>query len=181
MPSIYVASLADYNCGIVHGTFVELDESTDVDDVIAQVTRMLEASPAVSSGLSCVAEEYAIHDYEGFDGYALHEYTSLSRAVSVAAAIAEHGEAFAVFLNDRGDDSVEDAVSDFQDRLCGVWEDEQDFAWTEFEELFPEAYQHTGACDWVRFDPDAYVRAHEMDGYEFINTTSGTAVLAPAC
>jgi antirestriction protein len=181
MPSIYVASLADYNCGILHGTSITLDESTELDDVTAQVTLMLKASPAVKSGLSCVAEDYAIHDYEGFDGYALHEYTPLSRAVTVAAAIAEHGEAFALFLNDRNDDSVEDALADFNDRICGVWEDEQDFAWAEFEELFPEAYQHTGACDWVRFDPEAYVRAHEMDGYEFIATTSGTTVLAPAC
>jgi antirestriction protein len=181
MPSIYVASLADYNCGILHGTSIDLDESTDLDEVTAQVNLMLSESPAVRSGLSCVAEDYAIHDHEGFDGYTLREYSSLARAVAVAAAIEEHGEAVASFLNDHQDECVEDAVADFTDRLCGVWEDEQDFAWADFEELFPDAYQQAWSCDWVRFDPEAYVRAHEMDGYEFINTACGTAVLAPAC
>lgn len=70
-------------------------------------------------------------------------------------------------------------MTDFTNRLCGIWENEQDFAWADFEELFPEAYQQTGACDWVRFDPEAYVRAHAMDGYEFINTACGTTVLTP--
>ncbi|GAB3448890.1 antirestriction protein ArdA [Actinophytocola sediminis] len=179
MPEIYVASLADYNCGILHGTWVSLDESTDLDDVAAQVARMLAESPAVRRGLSCVAEDYAIHDYEGFDGYKVHEYTSLSRIVAVAAAIAEHGDAFALILNDRGDGSVEESVTDFTDRMCGVWENEGDFAWSEFEELFPDSYQHTASCDWVRFDPEAYVRAHQMDGYEFIDSARGTTVLAP--
>jgi antirestriction protein len=180
MPRIYVASLADYNCGILHGTWITLDESTDLDEVTDRVDTMLADSPAVRRGLSCVAEDYAIHDYEGFDGYTLHEYTALSHVVPIAAAIAEHGEAFALFLNDRGEGCVEESVTDFTDRLCGVWKDEQDFAWTEFEELWPDAYQQTTSCDWVQFDPEAYVRAHEMDGYEFIDTACGTAVLAPA-
>jgi antirestriction protein len=180
MPRIYVASLADYNCGILHGTWITLDESTELDDVTAQVDIMLGDSPAVRRGLSCVAEDHAIHDYEGFDGYDVHEYTNLSHVVAVDAAIAEHGEAFAAFLNNRSDESVEDSMKDFTDRLCGVWYDEQDFAWTDFEELFPDAYQQMASCDWIRFDPEAYVRAHEMDGYEFIDTACGTAVLAPA-
>lgn len=179
MPEIYVASLADYNCGILHGTWVSLDESTHLDDVVSQVDLMLAGSPAVRRGLCYVAEDYAIHDHEGFDGYSLHEHTSLSRVVAVAASIAEHGDAFALFLNDRGDESVEESVADFIDRLCGVWENEVDFAWSEFEELFPDSYQHTASCDWVRFDPEAYVRAHEMDGYEFIDSACGTTVLAP--
>ena len=179
MPEIYVASLADYNCGILHGTWVSLDESTDLDDVTAQVDLMLAESPAVMRGLSCVAEDYAIHDHEGFGDYTLHEYTSLSRVVAIAAAIAEHGDAFASYLNERGDESVEESVTDFTDRLCGVWKDEVDFAWSEFEELFPDSFQHTASCDWVRFDPDAYVRAHQMDGYEFIDSARGTTVLAP--
>ena len=180
MPRIYVASLADYNCGIVHGTWITVDESTDLDNVTAQVNLMLKDSPAVRRGLSCVAEEYAIHDHEGFDGYALDEYIPLSRVVPIAAAIAEHGEAFASFLNDRDDRSVDESVTDFTARLCGVWKDEQDFAWTDFEELYPDAYQQTASCDWVQFDPEAYVRAYEMDGYEFIDTVCGTTVLAPA-
>jgi antirestriction protein len=180
MPRIYVASLADYNCGILHGTWITLDELADLDDVTAQVDVMLRRSPAVRRGLSCTAEGYAVHDYEGFDGYDVDEYTTLSRVVAVAAAIAEHGEAFAAFLNDRGEESVEESMKDFTDRLCGVWKDEQDFAWTDFEELFPDAYQQTASCDWIQFNPEAYIRAHEMDGYEFIDTACGTAVLAPA-
>jgi antirestriction protein len=179
MSSIYVASLADYNCGILHGVWITLDDTIELDDVSLQVDAMLKESPAVSRELCCLAEEYAIHDYEGFEGYEVREFTPLAEVVAMAAAIATHGEAFALFANDRDSANLEDSVATFIDRFCGTWTTEDDFAWTDFEGLYPEAYQQTTSCDWVRFDPTAHVRAYEMDGYEFIDTASGTAVLAP--
>lgn len=179
MPKIYVASLTDYNSGYLHGVWIALDECTDPDDVTNQIDVMLKNSPVVARGLSYLAEEYAIHDYDDFEGYQVHEHTPLSEVVKIAAAVAEHGEHFAQFLNDRGSESVEESVQNFTDRLCGNWNTVDDFAWDDFESCNPEAYEAATSCDWIRFDPDAYIRAHEMDGYEFIDTAVGVTVLLP--
>lgn len=45
MPKIYVASLADYNCGYLQGVWIALDEHTDLEDVTEQVDAMLKDSP----------------------------------------------------------------------------------------------------------------------------------------
>src|SRR5688572_9380760 len=63
---IYVADLAAYNAGHLHGVWI--DATQDVEDIQAQIDAMLKSSPVAD------AEEYAIHDYEGFDGYNLGEY-----------------------------------------------------------------------------------------------------------
>ena len=66
---IYVADLAAYNAGILHGVWI--DATLELDVIQEQVNTMLTASPEEG------AEEYAIHDYEGFDGYNLSEYEGL--------------------------------------------------------------------------------------------------------
>ena len=58
---IYVAGLAAYNAGHLHGVWI--DATLELDDIQGQVDAMLAASPVED------AEEYAIHDFEGFDGY----------------------------------------------------------------------------------------------------------------
>ena len=50
---------------------------------------MLAASPEPG------AEEWAIHDYEGFGEMRLSEWESFERVSAIAAGIAEHGAAFA--------------------------------------------------------------------------------------
>ena len=52
---IYVADLAAYNAGYLHGVWI--DASQDLEDIQAQVDTMLAASPVKG------AEEYAIHDF----------------------------------------------------------------------------------------------------------------------
>ena len=58
---IYVADQAAYNAGHLHGVWI--DATLELDDIQGQVDAMLAASPVED------AEEYAIHDFEGFDGY----------------------------------------------------------------------------------------------------------------
>lgn len=179
-PRIYVASLTDYNCGYLHGVWVDVDDTTTVEEVNEKVQEMLSTSTAVSHGESDIAEEYAIHDYDEFGGYRLHEYTPLERACEIGAAIAEHGLAFAEFLGERPDDEdVDDSVKNYTDRLMGTWESADDYAWQEFEELHPQAYALTNSCDFVNFDPEAYVRAQEMNGYTFIEANGAVTVLNP--
>lgn len=180
MPSIYVASLADYTCGRLHGVWIDLDLHRDVDDVQDIVQQMLDESPALLSGEAEVAEEYAIHDSDGFDGYDVPEYLPLSDAVAISSAIDEHGAGLACFLN-RGNrsDTVAGAIDDFHDRHIGTWTNADDYAWEQFESLHPDSYNLVETFDWISFEPETWVRAEECDGYEFIDTSNGVTVLAP--
>ena len=58
---VYVADLAAYNNGFLHGVWI--DATLELDDIQEQVSEMLKATP-----LDEEVEEYAIHDYEGFWG-----------------------------------------------------------------------------------------------------------------
>jgi antirestriction protein len=111
-PRIYVACLAAYNNGILHGQWIDADQSAyELHDAIQQV---LTASPQPG------AEEWAIHDYDGFGSLRLGEYESLERVAAIAAGIAEHGEAFtAWFSYDQSRDPVD--TSAFEDAYLGEW------------------------------------------------------------
>jgi len=78
LPRAYFASLADYNHMVLHGAWVE--DLGDPDHVHAEIQKMLEASE------EAVAEEWAIHDYEGFGEWSPHEYTKLDELVDSTTA-----------------------------------------------------------------------------------------------
>lgn len=86
-PRIYVASLSDYNDGRLHGTWI--DAAQDPDELQREVQGMLADSVLPD------AEEFAIHDYEGFGPLRLDEYESLETVSVIAQGIARHGAAFA--------------------------------------------------------------------------------------
>lgn len=90
-PRIYVRCLAAYNDGILYGRWIDADQ--DSDAVHDEVTALLSASPVAG------AEEYAIHDYEGFAGYPLGEYEDLGFVSRLARGIAQHGQAFAAYAD----------------------------------------------------------------------------------
>jgi antirestriction protein len=70
MCRLYVASLSDYNAGILHGEWIDV---TDEGAMREGISAMLASSPtAKQEGLP--AEEWAIHDYEGFGELRLSEY-----------------------------------------------------------------------------------------------------------
>ncbi|WP_179166606.1 antirestriction protein ArdA [Streptomyces sp. CB03238] len=83
---IYVASLSDYNAGILHGRWIDADQ--DVDTIHEEIANMLKESPAAQNG--DVAEEYAIHDYDGFGGFNLGEFESLEKITAIAKALDEY-------------------------------------------------------------------------------------------
>ena len=64
-PRIYVACLAAYNGGRLHGEWIDADQSAD--DIGEAIKQMLSRSPE-----PC-AEEWAIHDHENFQGIELGE------------------------------------------------------------------------------------------------------------
>ncbi len=125
---IYVADLAAYNNGILHGVWI--DATQDIDDIQEQITDMLASSPEED------AEEYAIHDYEGFAGYSISEYEGIQRVHEVACFLEEHGEIAGDLLSHFGD-NIEDAQKAIEENYCGCYASLADYA----EELTEETTQ----------------------------------------
>jgi len=116
---IYVADLAAYNNGKLHGIWINATD--DLDDIQEQVNQMLAESP------EGFAEEYAIHDYEGFDGYALSEYEGLKSANEIACFIEEYPD-FAGELLNNFNGNIEEARTAAEDNYCGCYKSLADFA-----------------------------------------------------
>jgi antirestriction protein len=118
-PRIYVACLAAYNNGVLHGTWIDADQGQDV--IHSAVQRMLAASPIPG------AEEWAIHDYEGFGTLRLSEWESFERVAAIAAGIAEHGSSFAAWVANDGSRDPTDHQA-FCDAYRGEWDSLTDYA-----------------------------------------------------
>ena len=81
---IYVACLAAYNNGHLHGVWI--DATQGESHIWEQTRAMLKGSPIPN------AEEWAIHDYEGFEGAPIGEYTAFEIVETRAQFVEEHGE-----------------------------------------------------------------------------------------
>jgi len=81
---IYVACLAAYNSGILHGEWIDLDD--DVDETWRRIRNILASSPVPD------VEEWAIHDFEGFGPVGLSEWESIERVHELAEFIQNHDD-----------------------------------------------------------------------------------------
>ena len=126
-PRIYVADLAAYNNGKLHGIWI--DAALELDDIQEAVAKMLKASP------EGFAEEYAIHDYEGFGSYRVSEYEGLQSVHEVACFIEEHDELGAELLTHFS--SIDEARTAIDENYAGCYESVADFA----EELTEDSVQ----------------------------------------
>ncbi|MEU3904206.1 antirestriction protein ArdA [Streptomyces goshikiensis] len=79
MTSIYVASLTDYNAGRLHGKWIAVQG--DAEAVYDEICGMLNSSPQGD------AEEYAIHDSDGFGGIEIAENDSIEDLILIAEAL----------------------------------------------------------------------------------------------
>jgi antirestriction protein len=112
-PRIYVACLAAYNDGRLHGEWIDANQTAD--ELHDAVQRILAASPEPGS------EEWAIHDYEGFGELRVSEWESFERVSNIAAGIAEHGDAFSAWLAyDTSRDATD--IQSFEDAYRGEWD-----------------------------------------------------------
>jgi antirestriction protein len=93
-----------------------------LEDLQEAVQAMLSNSPTLGS------EEHAIHDFEGFGSYRMHEYDDLADVVALANLIVERGEelASAVWDHADGDDSL--ARELIEDSYQGCFEDLETWA-----------------------------------------------------
>ena len=109
---------------------IEDDVTLDTDDIQEQINKMLADSPEHD------AEEYAIHDYEGFDGYGLGEYECIETAHEIACFIDENPEIGGELLNNFGGD-LEDARKSIEENYCGCYKTLADYAEELTEETTP--------------------------------------------
>ena len=141
-PKIYVASLSDYNGGTLHGVWLDLGSIEDMDELWGHVNEMLAASPEFKRfPQGGPAEEWAIHDFEGFGEWRLSEYENLEHVLAVAHFADDRPEVLAFLANDdsllEGDydnakDTLEDAVSE---SYQGCWESEKDYAYNLVQDI----------------------------------------------
>ena len=115
---IYVACLAAYNSGYLHGVWI--DVTADIDDIQDQINSMLESSPVDD------AEECAIHDFEGYGSYRLLEYEGIESAHEVACFIEEYGEIAAELISHFS--SIDEAKKAMEEKYAGCHESVADFA-----------------------------------------------------
>jgi antirestriction protein len=124
-PRIYVASLSDYNNGWLHGEWIDADQAPGA--LLEAISEMLARSRTPG------AEEWAVHDYEGFGQVALSEYESIETISRLAQGIAEHGEAFAAWASVAG--TAEEELERFEDSYLGEWESLADYAESFIDDL----------------------------------------------
>ena len=124
-PKIYVACLAAYNSGFLHGEWIDI--AKNLEEIQDGIQKMLALSPIKG------AEEWAIHDFEGFGEYRLSEYESINHVVEIAEFIAENGELGASLLSDY---SIDEASKLLEDNYQGAYDDEVDFAYYIFDECY---------------------------------------------
>ena len=88
---IYVACLAAYNAGHLHGEWIDVTQ--DIDEIQAQINTMLKNSPVED------AEEYAIHDTDGFEGCPISEYQNIQSVQQIALFIEQNEPVATLLLN----------------------------------------------------------------------------------
>lgn len=122
-PRIYVACLAAYNNGKLHGCWIDCDR--DAEDIWAEIEKMLRKSPEPD------AEEWAIHDSENWQGIQIGEFEDIERLAAFAQMLAEHGAAFAAYYRYYGSDAT---LEEFSECYMGQYESEEDFVYDQWQE-----------------------------------------------
>lgn len=128
-PKVYVACLAAYNNGFLHGKWI--DVSGDEEDLQDAINNMLKDSPEPD------AEEWAIHDFEGFGDYRIEEYTRISELCEIANLINndENDELILSLMDHLGSGtSIDDAKEFLENNYRGKYKDLGDYAYEQCEQ-----------------------------------------------
>lgn len=169
-PRIYVASLSDYNDGRLYGRWIDADQ--DAESLGEAVVTMLASSTMPG------AEEFAIHDYEGFGPVRLHEYESLESVSRIAHGISKHGDAFGhwISLNSSTDEST---CEGFEDAYLGCFETLEDYAEQLLDDLgYDESLQSAVPeflQPYVKIDVEGFACDLELSG-DVATSQSGDGV-----
>lgn len=163
---IYVACLSSYNSGILYGKWLDV-EGKSGEELREEITELLKASPVLD------AEEWAIHDTEGFGSYQVSEWHDLEELCEhVEALKSTHydSELIEGVCEDRNIGARE-AIQYLDDNYAGEHDSAECWAENFLEE--------TGGLESVPkhlrgyIDFQAYARDAELNGEIFLlDTTS---------
>jgi len=162
-PKIYVADLAAYVNGRLHGCWIEANQ--DPEDIHQEIQEMLAESPEPS------AEEWALHDYEHFGSFHLAEYEDIETVSALARLIDEFGEMVA--------STVWGHVAGDADMARRLLEECYQGAWDSLEAWAEDLLESTGELDQVPehlrpyIDVEAYARDLELNGDVFTVEADG--------
>lgn len=162
-PRIYIACLASYNNGLLHGAWVDAE---DVDVIEKGIAAVLSSSPTEG------AEEYAIHDHEGFGPLDIREYEDIETVAQAGAFITKHGAVGAAWLSNQGYGEPRDDIEDnFNDQYQGAHKDIADFA----EQLLEDTGALSEIPESLRyyFDFEKYAHYLECGGYYYTLDVDG--------
>lgn len=163
-PRVYVACLAAYNNGHLHGRWI--DANQDADTIREEVAEMLKASPIPQ------AEEWAIHDYEDFGGIKLSESEGFEEVARLAELLEKHGKAFAAYAGYIGGEATEGG---FEEAYHGHHSSEQAYV----EELVSELYSEKELGPLANYiDYESYARDLFMGDYTSVDGDGGVYVFS---
>lgn len=153
-PRIYVASLADYNAGRLHGTWIDADQSAEhICNIIHDM---------LAKSLEPIAEEWAIHDYECFGGLYLSEFENIDHVAAVARGIVERGNVFAALVAHFGGvQKVAEAQRYIDEGYRGAFERLADYAQEIVEDCYSDAFK--ALPDFIRYRIDFEGIADDME------------------
>jgi len=159
-PQIYVACLSSYTSGILYGAWI--DATQLVEDIWVEIKQLLANSPMPG------AEEFAVHDFQGFGSLHIDEYEGLKQIHEKATFVVEHGYLGAELAAYYGGD-LEDASDALENHYMGEHESELDYAIHLFDECYlhdiPESVQYY--VDYDKFCHDIFINDYfsiDIDG-----------------
>ena len=141
----YIACLAGYNNGILHGAWVDLELATLTEEVQECIDWVIATSPTPG------AEEYAVHDWSGVPrSISGQEWPDWEEVLTLVGAIDEHGKAFQLWHENATGYNLD--PSDFERDYVGQYDSGADYAQDYFEERHGAALEQlqevTFAIDW---------------------------------
>ena len=158
---IYVACLAAYNNGKLHGKWIEANQ--DASEIYAEVAAMLKTSPERG------AEEWAMHDYEGFGEIGFSEWPDFARISKIASLIEDHGDAFSLWYNSQDGQNVE--ASELEEKFLEQWQGAHDSKEAFADYLLESTGQLSELPEFARryFNFESFARDLELSGdYSFV-------------
>jgi len=184
---IYIACLASYNNGTLHGTWI--DATSDVDEMQEDVNAMLRSSEYPNVMVECPAcggvchvetcstckgygkvpsaEEFAIHDFDGIPN--IGEYCGLQAVADYVEFVEAHDYFEADEIKAVMDDCCGDlalAKERLEDGYCGTFARFRDFADGYAEDcIFPDVDNEMAQryFDYESFARDLEIEMHTID------------------
>lgn len=172
----YIACLASYNAGRLHGAWIDLEACQDEDDVQEAIRWILATSPEPR------AEEWAMHDSAGLPCYLSRtEWPGLGELIAWADGISavldeDEREAYRLACEDQGQTLDEDQ---FRDTYCGCYSSGTDYA----QELAEGTGSLPAELPWPLSCIDWASAWHELtyDGYRAEPCSSGGVHIFRSC